>query len=258
MLRIAALTNVGKGRDVNEDAVSLADLATGWSISGGNVESGLRSRAAVIGVYDGTGSDGPEKSASHLAARIVCEQMLALPRPDTVDDLARRLDEAVQTAQRELVADNERTRRGFGSTATIAAIASGDVVIAHLGDTRAYLFAGGELRQVTRDDTLINDLIDLGTLTPEEIETHPHRRVVLRVLGYPNGEAAFTRLTLKAGAVLLLCTDGISGMLHDPEIAAILRAQPDPAAACRSLVQAAEDAGGPDSESAVVAAFDPD
>jgi len=258
MLTIAALTNVGKCRTVNEDAVAVADLTTGWSISGGNVETSLRSRTAVIGVYDGTCSDGPEKSASHLAARIVCEQMLAPPRPGAVDDLARRLGEAMQAAARAIVADNERTRLGSGSTATIAAIASGDVVIAHLGDTRAYLFAGGELRQVTRDDTLINDLIDLGTLTPEEIETHPHRGVVTRVLGYPHGEAACTRLTLEAGEALLLCTDGISGMVFDREIAAILRAQRDPAAACRSLVQAAEDAGGHDNQSAVVAVLGPE
>ena len=113
------------------------------------------------------------------------------------------------------------------------------------------------LRQLTRDDTLANLLIDEGKLTAAEVETHPHRAVLTRVLGYPLGdEAAITRLTLQVGEVLLLCTDGISGLLGDQAIAAILRAQRDPAAACRSLVQAAEDAGGHDNESAVVAVLD--
>ena len=163
----------------------------------------------------------------------------------------------MQAAARTIAADNDRTRRGFGTTATVAAIASREAVIAHVGDSRAYLFANGELRQVTRDDTLVNLLIDEGDLTAAEIETHPHRGVVTRVLGYPHGdEAAITRLTLRAGEALLLCSDGISGPLGDPAIAAILRAQRDPVTACRSLVQAAEDAGGYDSESAVVAVLD--
>ncbi|HMF40206.1 MAG TPA: protein phosphatase 2C domain-containing protein [Polyangia bacterium] len=257
MLRIAALTNIGKCREVNEDAVAVVDLATGWAASGGNVETSLQSRAVVIGVYDGTGSAGPEMAASHVAARMVCEHMLAPPRPEGGDALARRLDQALRAAAREIVADNERTRRGFGSTATVAVIAGPEVVIANVGDSRGYLFAGNALKQVTRDDTIENLLRDDGRLSAAEIENHPHRTVVTRVLGYPHGEEpAITKLTLQAGDMLLLCTDGISGMLHDPEIAAILRAQRTPEGACRSLVDAAEDAGGYDSESAVVAVLD--
>src|SRR5262245_42831584 len=107
MLRIAAVTNVGKRRIVNEDAVGLVDLATGWPASGGNVQTALQSRAAVIGVYDGTGNWGPEKAASQVAARIVCEHLTTPPQPDGGDELAQRLVQALQAAAREIVAANE-------------------------------------------------------------------------------------------------------------------------------------------------------
>ena len=262
MLRIAALSNVGRCRNVNEDAASIVDLATGWSVSGSNVQTGLRSDAAVIGVYDGTGHIAPEQAASHVAARIVCQQMLEPPRPVAGHELAQRLGEAVRVAAREIVTDNERSRRGLGTTATLAAIAPGEVVVAHVGDSRAYLFRGGVLGQVSRDDTLLMiDLIDLdqGKMSAAEIEIFEHRNVVTRVLGYPHGEEpSITSLTPRAGDILLLCTDGISGMVDDAAIAALLRAQRDPEAICKALVEAAEQLGGPDNQTVAVASFDPE
>jgi protein phosphatase len=245
-------------RSVNEDAVSLTDLVTGWSASGGNIQDSRRTRAAVVGVYDGTGSAGPEASASHHAARIFCERMAAPPAPASGAELSQRLQETTHAAHDAVYEVSARSRVGSGTTATIAAIAGAEVAIVHVGDSRGYLFSGGALRQVTRDDTLVRELIEAGHLTPAEAATFPHRNVVTRVLGFTGrlDSLPITSLSLRPGDVLLLCTDGIWGMVDDAAIAAILAAQPDPAAACRALIEAANDAGGPDNASAVVSVYD--
>ena len=243
-MRTAALTSAGKWRGVNEDTFTLLDLATGgW----------------VLGVYDGTGECAPGQSAGHVAARVVAERLSMVPAGATGEELSRRLLEALQAAHQEIFAINQTSRRGVGTTATVAAISSGEVSIAHVGDSRGYLFTGGDLRQVTQDDTLVRELLAAGKLKPEEVETFLHKNVITRVLGLTEEvDVPVTLLALQAGDVLLLCTDGVWGMVDDPAIAAILGAHRDPAAACRALIEAADEAGGHDNETAVVGLSNPD
>jgi protein phosphatase len=259
VLRASALTNVGKQRDVNEDAFSLSDLATGWFAAAGTYQATLRSRGAVLGVYDGTGSAGPGRAASHLAARVVAQQ-LAVTSTDA--DLGRRLREALESAGGQIWASNRDpgARLGLGTTATVAAITSDGATIAHVGDSRAYLLARGGLRQVTRDDTLVNDLIDSGQLAPAQLQSFAHRNVITRCLGVTEMvELTLVSLSLEPGDLLLLCSDGVSAVLGDEAIAAILTAvpQPDPERVCRALIDAAEEAGGPDNQTAAVAVLEP-
>jgi protein phosphatase len=258
MLRAAALTSSGRCRDFNEDTFTLLDLATGRSAPEGGSRVSLRSHAAVLGVYDGTGDYMPCPSPGHVAARIVVERLSTAQGGATGEELSRRLLDAVQAAHREVLAINRASRRNTGTTATVAAISGEQVSIAHIGDSRAYLFAGGALRQITQDDTLLRELLAAGKLRPDEIESFPHKNVITRVLGFSEEiDVPVTSLVLQAGDVLLLCSDGVSGMVGAPEIAAILGAHRAPAAACRALIEAADEAGGHDNETAVVALFEP-
>jgi len=259
MLRVAALTSVGRLREVNEDTFTLIDLVAGGVAPEGSLPVSLESNGAVLGVYDGTGQCGPGGSSSHVAAGIIAKRLSTVVLPDETGDLlSRHLLDAVQAAHREVFAINAATRCGSGTTATVVAISSRAASIAHIGDSRAYLFAGGQLIQVTQDDTLVRELLAAGKLTPEEVETFPHRNVITRVLGFmEKTDVPVTSLTLQGGDLLLLCTDGVWGEVGDPAIAAILAAHRDPAGACRALIEAADEAGGHDNQTAAVALFEP-
>jgi protein phosphatase len=260
MLRVAALTSVGMCRTVNEDTFTLLDLTTGGAVPEGSLPVGLESRAAVLGVYDGCSHFPEGGSASHVVARIVAARLAMMPTGATEDELSRRLIGAIQAGHREVFAANRDGGHCAGTTATVVAISGTDVRIVHIGDSRAYLFAGGQLRQVTEDDTLLRLVIASGRLTPEEIASFPHKNVVTRALGLPEEleMPPVTSLTLQSGDLLLLCTDGVWGLVDDPAIASILATHRDPSEACRALIEAANEGGGQDNETAVIALYEPD
>ena len=260
MLRVAALTSVGLCRDVNEDTFTLLDLTTGGIVPEGSLPVSLKSTEAVLGVYDGCCHFPEGGSASHVVARIVAARLATLPTGATEDELSRRLIDAVQAGHREVFTANRDAGHCAGTTATVAAISGTDVRIVHIGDSRAYLFAGGQLRQVTEDDTLLRLAIASGRLTPEEIASFPHKNVITRALGLPEEMEVppVTSLTLQAGDTLLLCTDGVWGLVDDVEIASILATHRDPSEACRVLIEAADKAGGQDNETAAIALYEAD
>jgi PPM family protein phosphatase len=126
-------------------------------------------------------------------------------------------------------------------------------LLANLGDSRIYAVSGGELRQVSTDHSVVQELLDSGEITPAEAHTHPERHVITRALGGPMLEPAdYFVLSLAEAERLLLCTDGISGLVDDAHIASILTQSPDPRDAADRLVAAALDAGGDDNATAVV------
>jgi protein phosphatase len=151
----------------------------------------------------------------------------------------------------------DRSLAGMGTTLTSAISIGADLLVIHVGDSRAYLFHEGHLEQLTRDHTLTQMLIDGGLLRPEEAQTHCRRHVVTNVLGGPElgvrGEVH--KLRLVDGDRLLLCTDGLSGPVSDEQIAELLGMHPDPDCACQALVDAALSHGGPDNVTAVLAAY---
>jgi PPM family protein phosphatase len=145
----------------------------------------------------------------------------------------------------------------MGTTATIAAVVDSQVSIVHVGDSRAYLFRAGVLRQLSRDDRLVTDLLEAGRLTPAEVATFPHRNVVTRVLGPTEIVGVWTTSrALRAGDRLLLCTDGLTELVDDRAIADLLATHADPETLCRALVEAADRAGGRDNETVVVMTLD--
>jgi protein phosphatase len=151
-------------------------------------------------------------------------------------------------------ASEDVTMRGMGTTLT-AAVLEGDVlVIGHVGDSRAYLLRDGDLRQLTTDHSVIAELIAAGELTESEAELDPRRAMITRSIGIDSDvEVDVFDLDLQPGDRLLLCSDGLTTMVRDEAIASVLHAEPDRERAADALVQAANEAGGADNITVVIA-----
>ena len=146
---------------------------------------------------------------------------------------------------------------GMGTTMTLVASLGASAIIGHIGDSRAYLFRGGELHQLTRDHTLVQTLVDLAQLSAAEAARHPMRHVLIRSLGgqMPNVEGDFQRAWLAHGDQLLLCTDGLTNMVDDAAIASLLDSAATSNEACQALVAAALDKGGKDNVTVALARY---
>ncbi len=224
----AALTDVGRMRSHNEDAV-LAD-------------------PPLFVVADGLGGHEAGEVASQLAVETLRDH--APRRPD-----ANALARAIRAANREVIraAREGIGRSGMGTTITAALVDGAHVTIGHVGDSRAYVLSAGALSRVTRDHSMVADMIRTGQITEAESRVHPNRSVITRALGTdPNMVADTYEIDAAPGDRLLLCSDGLSSMLLDRTIATLLGSHADPAAAARALVDAANEAGGQDNISVIV------
>lgn len=229
----ASATHVGRVRAGNEDSVR-------------PTIDGSREEPVVIAVADGMGGAVAGEVASRIAidAAMEAEPSAHLSPGDRV----RRGNEAVVEAVEE-----DYTLSGMGTTLTLGLfLPEGIVRVAHIGDSRMYLFRDGQLQQLTRDHTLVADLVALGRITAEEAETHPRRNLVTRVIGTEDVEVDEFTVDLVAGDKIVICSDGLNSMLRDLEIAAKLEAASSPSEAAWSLVEAANAAGGTDNTTVAV------
>jgi PPM family protein phosphatase len=240
-LHHGAATDVGRVREVNEDA----HLAV----------------PPVYAVADGMGGH----EGGDVASAIAVEEFGRLAEAGYDRRHAREAVAAtLQEAQRRILEyAGEQARRGVapwrsaGTTVVAALLVEGDDgpawLLANLGDSRIYRFSEGRLVQVSTDHSLVQELLDAGRITPEEVATHPERNVITRALGDAVGvEADYFVVPLADAERILLCTDGVSGMLDDAAIAAVLAEAADPRDAADRLVAAAVAAGGEDNATAIV------
>jgi protein phosphatase len=204
-------------------------------------------------VADGMGG----ARAGEVASRIAVEMFERGLPPDGTPE--SRLTVVAQDANREIHALSlaERELDGMGTTLTAAYLDESYLAIAHVGDSRAYMFRAGELARLTEDHSLVDELVKAGKLTEEQALEHPQRSIITRALG-PEAEVAVdTRnYPLRAGDVLLLCSDGLTSMLSDPQIAAILVAATSLQEAAERLIDAANEAGGRDNITVVLTRFE--
>lgn len=220
-----ACTDVGRLRQSNEDALVLAD--------------------PVFAVADGMGG----ARAGEVASAMAVAALYGLA--GGADELVGALEDV--NARIHTAAQADATLTGMGTTATAALITRDELVIAHVGDSRAYLLRDGRLQQVTEDHSLVAELIRRGALTPAEAERHPQRSVITRALGAePGVEVDVVRLVPQAGDVLLLCSDGLTGMVGDGEIGRIVGGPGTLPERARELVRAANGAGGEDNVTVVL------
>jgi protein phosphatase len=153
-------------------------------------------------------------------------------------------------------ARNNPGKRGMGTTMTAALVHGHDLYILHVGDSRAYLRRGRSLTQLTTDHSIVGQMVASGQLTPEQARSYEHRNVLLQALGVQAMiQPELVHLPLRAGDVLLMCSDGLTGPLEDPRVLELMLQYQDPVRCCRALTEAACAAGGPDNVTVAIARF---
>ena len=205
-------------------------------------------RRGLYAVCDGVGG----ARAGEVASEMACRGLLTLdPATAGPEELREAIAEANQAIARRSL--EEERLRGMGTTLTAALAGERSLSLAHVGDSRAYLLHDSSLTQLTYDHSWVGEMVRRGELTPAQAAVHPHRSVITKALG-TDGDADpdIFEVPVEAGDRVMLCSDGLTGMVSDPEIAEILRRDEDPQAVAGLLVQAALDGGGEDNVTVVV------
>ena len=261
-VKLFARTDVGQVREHNEDNFLVADMSRrSRGLLEANRATAIGPQGCVFAVCDGMGGAAAGEIASQLAVDIIYERLVdgLGERPIKRDDLARRLVRAVESAGLRIFheAKADRSRRGMGTTVTAAALVDDVLFFAQVGDSRGYILRGDTLVQVTRDQSLVNQLIEAGQLTEEEAETFEHNNIILQALGTSDTvQVDLTYTELRKGDILLLCSDGLSGMVRFEEIRELLKSSVEPLDICKSLTERANQAGGHDNITVIVVQFD--
>jgi serine/threonine protein phosphatase PrpC len=222
----------------------------------GNQDSAYTS-PRLLAVADGMGGHAHGEVASTLAIRVIAETDARLDGVDlqTVDLLATLHGAVDEAAQRlTAAADDDPSLRGTGTTLVALLLDGTRVGLAHVGDSRAYRLRDGELRQLTHDHTLVQSLVDEGRITADEAADHPRRSVLVRTLqeGSPPEPDVFW-VDGQIGDRFLVCSDGVTGVLNHDELHDVLVDVPEPADAVERIIELANDGGGPDNITCVVA-----
>jgi PPM family protein phosphatase len=212
-------------------------------------EDSAYARSPLYVVADGMGGAQAGEVASALAVE---EFRGGLTAQGTAE---QRLSERVQAANRRIyeTAHRRLEHEGMGTTLTAVYLDESNLAVAHVGDSRAYIFRDGELQRLTHDHSLVEELIRRGKLTPEQAAAHPQRSIITRALGIePEVEVDTWTYPMRAGDVVLLCSDGLTSMITEPQIAAVLAEQPDLERAGGRLIDEANQAGGRDNITVVL------
>ena len=249
-LRSSARTSIGQVRENNEDTVQL------WA----------EDQYVLAVVADGMGGAVAGEEASRIAVEAVQQEMTspedAESLPTLNDDLLiEKLCESIRTANLNIVrrAAANPEMRGMGTTITLAMVRSTSAIVAHVGDSRAYLVDSGSRRitQITADHTFVEALVSAGHLTPDQASEHPMRNVLYRALGQHEDVAVdIYEAHLRAGDRLVLCSDGLTRHVRPAEITTIVSDAVDPDIASDELIALANDRGGEDNVSVIVVALD--
>jgi serine/threonine protein phosphatase PrpC len=256
-------TDLGRTRDHNEDTFLVADL------SGGNASLLPEVREHVIGprgslfmVADGMGGAAAGELASEMAADLIYRHLSTAWAEDEDASPARfafRMKEAVELANQQIYgyAREHPEVRGMGTTVTAAGVFGEDLYLTQIGDSRAYLVRNGSAIQLTRDQSLMQRLVDAGELTEEEAEQSERRNIILQALGPdPRVKVDLSHQVLRRGDTLLICSDGLSGLVKREEFGEMVATHPDLPALCTALIDLANERGGPDNITVVAARFD--
>ncbi|HSE40266.1 MAG TPA: protein phosphatase 2C domain-containing protein [Acidobacteriota bacterium] len=241
-MRAAALSNVGLTRSKNEDAY--------WC----DQERG------VFIVADGIGSQLAGEVASGAAVEVISAELtLAVDLGLKDTQLSDAMFESFREAAEEIFNRSKESEdySGMACSAIAAVFQDGNCVLAHAGDSRAYLFSENSLHQITVDDTPVAVLVKRGYLLPEKARSHHLKNVLTKSIGSkPTVEANLTRFPVKIDEKILLCSDGLWAMLSLEEMNEILRENPEPEEACRELIAAARSHGGQDNITAILIQMD--
>jgi PPM family protein phosphatase len=213
-------------------------------------------------VADGMGGAAAGEIASAMAVEVVVRDLvMRWSTTGTTDPVqfvsAIRAATEHANARIHRYAGEHREYRGMGTTATIAGILGDTLYVAQVGDSRGYLVRNGVARQITKDQSLMQRLVEAGEITAEEAEVSDRRNIILQALGpEPQIRVDLTHQQVRRGDVLILCSDGLSGLVKPDEIARAVREEPELVALCKRLIDAANAAGGPDNITVIAARFE--
>ncbi len=270
-VRSFGMTDLGKVRTNNEDQYLIAVLVKALQIQLTSLPVRTvhgNDRSHLFVVADGVGGNAGGEKASALAMDSVEAFMLdtfkwffqfkAKEEDEVLAEFRSALGQANARVLAEAVEHPELT--GMGTTLTLAYSLNGVLFVAHVGDSRCYLCRAGALHRLTRDHTLVAEMVRNGAIRANEAGQNRLRHVITNVVGGTTAELKVEvhKVHLEARDVLLLCSDGLTEMLADEEIASVLRAEADPEQACRQLVAGANSKGGVDNITVIVARYDTD
>lgn len=239
---IYGITDTGKVRKINQDTC----------LTYYDEEKNI----AILVVCDGMGGAKAGNIASEIAAEAFLEYIKSkLSKESTMIDITQYMTDAVKTANEAVYAKSldDADCAGMGTTLVAAVVTAAGAAIVNVGDSRAYHISGDKLTQITKDHSVVEDMIDRGDLTRSEANTHPNRNLITRVIGTaPETEPDFFFLNLAAGDYLLLCSDGLSTVVPEQLILAEIKTGPDVEAICRKLIERSVSGGAPDNVTAVL------
>jgi protein phosphatase len=257
-------TDVGQVREHNEDSFVVVKLDGDERDPGKLRTHELGERGTLLVVCDGMGGAAAGEVASSMAVDAIAAMMLSDAKFDppegvTDDDkqsLARKLREAARDANQRIFKEARENiaRSGMGTTMTACLLWKKEALIAQVGDSRCYVWRQGKFTQVTRDQSLVNQLLESGHITQEQAKFFEHSNVILQALGVQDEvEVQLSQVSLRRGDRILLCSDGLVGVVTDEEIGEIMGGVADPEEASRVLCEMANAAGGPDNITVIVA-----
>lgn len=266
----SGLSDRGLRRAGNEDHFLIAQIERTWRTLQTNIPADAFPSAVTDGVTlqivaDGMGGTVGGEVASRTAIGAFVEIVLRTPNlilrldPQSTQDvlarMAARFEQIKQALEEEVRRDPTLT--GMGTTMTLAVNFRADLLVAHVGDSRAYLWRKGHLERLTRDQTMVQSLLDQGALSPEDVAHHPMRHVLNGVLGTKGRPIAVELrfIGLEDGDQVLVCSDGLTEMVAEAVIAETLAAAPTAEAACQRLIELANSHGGKDNVTAAVSRY---
>ena len=268
--RSFGMTDRGRVREKNEDHFVIAELIKTLRVE----ESSLAQPKTQIGceqghlflVADGMGGHQAGEQASALAMETIESFTLNHLRwffqlqGAEENDLIGEFQNALRQADARIIEEASRDPQlqGMGTTVTMAYCHNRELFVVHAGDSRCYLFRQGELHQLTRDHTILDQLLTMGIVTPEQAPSHFLRHVITNVVGgaKPGLEVEVHKIELSPHDVVLLCSDGLTEMVHPKQIAAIIKEQTNPKKACQELIETANRNGGKDNVTVIVSRFE--
>lgn len=271
IIELHAKSDVGRVRRGNEDNYLLLDLTTGrtWTGSDGAESPAdlrridLGPKGLVLVVSDGMGGALAGDVASRMAVEAVRDLLIGdgsekdggcsedTPLVDCLKNATVYANLAINRRSQE-----DPRCAGMGATFTGAAIKDQSLDLVQVGDSRAYLIRGAEVRLATKDQSLVQQLVDVGQISESEAETHMFRNVILQALGAQSDLSPVTgRVRLRRGDMLLMCSDGLSGKLRAEDMQHIIQESEDLERACHALVEEANNRGGEDNITVVLARF---
>jgi PPM family protein phosphatase len=263
IVHVFGKTDVGRTREHNEDAFVVADLNT----MNATLQPEVRTHApgklgSLFMVADGMGGAAAGEIASAMATEVVLQELDTrwrnAPQHDA-ETFARAIKAATETANARIhrYATEHPEFRGMGTTATIAGLLGDTLYLAQVGDSRAYLVREGVAQQITKDQSLMQKLVEAGELTAEEAEVSERRNIILQALGpEPLVKVDLTHQQVRRGDVLVLCSDGLSGPVRTADIAHVVAEERDLVRVCKKLIDLANAAGGPDNITVIAVRFD--